>query len=138
MIAATISLVLALQLADLPAAVRTTVEATLNGGRITHIRKEKEDGVEQYEIETVLNGKARGFNVDTKGTLLVIEEEAAIDAIPAAAKTLILNVVADGTLRRIEALTRPGQPTMYEAAYTDRKGKKHEVLVASDGTHAKD
>src|SRR6185295_16722477 len=53
-----------LQLTDLPAGVQKTVRETLNGGDIKHITKEKEDGIEQYEIESVLNGKARDFNVD--------------------------------------------------------------------------
>src|ERR1700730_17536747 len=82
-----------LQLNDLPAAVQKTVQANLNGGEIKNIAKEKEDGVEQYEVETVLNGKARDFDVDTKGALLGIEEQTTIDAIPAAAKDRILKKV---------------------------------------------
>jgi hypothetical protein len=126
-----------LQLADLPAAVQKTVQDTLKGGRIVHIDKEKEDGIEQYEIESMLNGKARDFNVDTKGALLLVEETTTIDAIPSGAKAGILTKVGDGKLTRVETVTKTGQPTTYEAAYTDKKGKKHEVLVTADGTAAK-
>lgn len=63
-----------LQVKDLPAAVQKTVQANLQGGVIKNIAKEKEDGVEQYEVESVLNGKPRDFNVDSKGALLVMEE----------------------------------------------------------------
>ena len=127
-----------LQLKDLPAAVQKTVQANLKGGEIKNIAKEKEDGVEQYEVESVLNGKARDFNVDSKGALLVMEEGTTIDAIPAAAKAGILKKVGDGKLGMIETFTKPGQPMMYEAAYTDKKGKKHEVLVKADGTETKE
>jgi hypothetical protein len=127
-----------LQIKDLPAAVQKTVQDNLKGAQIKSIGKEKEDGIEQYEVETVLNGKSRDFNVDSKGTLLVVEETTTIDAIPAAAKAGILKKVADGKLDEVETFTKPGQPAMYEAAYTDKKGKKHEVLVKADGTETKE
>jgi hypothetical protein len=68
----------------------------------------------------------------------VIEEATTIDAIPAAAKASILKKVADGKLGTVETFTKTGQPMMYEAAYQDKQGKKHEVLVSSDGTEAKE
>lgn len=122
-----------LQLKDLPAAVQKTVQANLNGGDIKNIAKEKEDGVEQYEVETVLNGKARDFDVHSKGALLVVEEQTTIGAIPSAAKAGILKKVGDGKLGTVETFSKPGQPMMYEASYSDKKGKKHEVLVKADG-----
>jgi hypothetical protein len=127
-----------LQLKDLPAVVQKTVEDNVKGGQIKNISKEKEDGIEQYEVESLVNGKSRDFNVDTKGNLLVVEESTTIDAIPAAAKASILKKVADGKLRTVETFTRPGQPLMYEAAYIDKKGKHHEVLVRADGTGTKE
>jgi hypothetical protein len=127
-----------LQLKDLPAVVQKTVEDNVKGGQIKNISKEKEDGIEQYEVESLVNGKSRDFNVDTKGNLLVVEESTTIDAIPAAAKASILKKVADGKLRTVETFTKPGQPLMYEAAYIDKKGKHHEVLVKADGTGTKE
>lgn len=127
-----------LQLKDLPAAVEKTVQANLKGGVIKNISKEKEDGVEQYEVESVLNGKARDFNVDSKGALLVMEEGTTLDAIPAAAKAGILKKVGDGKLGMVETFAKPGQPMMYEASYTDKQGKRHEVLVKADGSETKE
>jgi len=127
-----------LQLKDLPAAVQKTVQANLKGGEIRNISKEKEDGVEQYEVETMLNGKTRDFDVDSKGTLLVTEEGTTIDAIPAAAKAGILKKLGDGKLGTIETFTKPSQPMMYEASFTDKTGKKHEVLVKADGSETKE
>jgi hypothetical protein len=127
-----------LQLNDLPAVVQKTVQANLQGGEIRNIGKEREDGLEQYEVETVLNGKSRDFNVDAKGNLLVLEVATTIDAIPAAAKASILKHVAGGKLAVVETFTKTGQPMMYEASYADKNGKRHEVLVKADGTETKE
>ena len=126
-----------LALKDLPPAVQKTIQAELKGGEIKSIGKEKEGGVTQYEVETVVSGKHRDFEVDTTGKLLVVEEETSIDSIPAAAKAAILKKVGDGKLGMVENFMRGGE-TMYEAAYTTKAGKKHEVLVKADGTETKD
>ena len=123
---------------DLPTAVQKTVNDTLKGGEVKNISKETESGVTQYEIETVLNGKHRDFEVDLKGTLLVVEEETTMDSIPAAAKAAILKKIADGKLRTVETFTKPGSETMYEAAWTSKAGKKSEVRVKADGTETKE
>jgi uncharacterized membrane protein YkoI len=126
-----------LALSDLPAPVQATVQSELKGGEVGNIGKEKEDGVTQYEIETIRNGKHRDFNVDLKGKLLLVEEETSIDSIPAAAKAAILKKVGDGKLGMVELFMRGGE-TMYEAGYTTKAGKKHEVLVKADGSETKD
>ena len=126
-----------LALKDLPAPVQATVQSELKGGEIRTIGKETEHGVVQYEIETMRAGKHRDFEVDTKGRLLVVEEETTFDSIPEAARTAIKRKVADGALGMIELFMRNGE-TMYEAQYTTKTGKKHEVLVKADGTETKD
>lgn len=126
-----------LTLADLPPAVQKTVQAELQGGEIKSIGKETEHGVAQYEVETMVNGKHRDINVDTKGALLVVEEETTIDSIPAAAKAAILKKVAYGKLGMVELFKKGGE-TMYEAAYTAKNGRKHEALFKADGTETKD
>lgn len=126
-----------LGLKDLPPAVQKTIQDESKGAQIKDIGKETEHGVAQYEVETILNGKHRDFNVDTKGALLLVEEETTIDSIPAAAKAAILRKVADGKLGMVELFKKRGE-TMYEAGYAGKNGKKHEVLVKADGTETKD
>src|ERR1700687_3273367 len=111
-----------LQLKDLPPAVQKSVQETLKGGEIKNIAKETEKGVAQYEVESVLNGKRRDFNVDTKGNVIVVEEETSIDSIPAAAKATIMKKVGAGQLGLVETFTKPGSETMYEAAWKDKAG----------------
>ena len=123
---------------DLPAAVQKTVQAELKGGDIKNIGKETEHGVTQYEVETMREGKHRDFEVDTKGTLLVVEDETTIDAIPAAAKATILKKVGAGKLGTVETVSKPGQEMMYEAEYTTKAGKKSEVLVKANGIETKE
>jgi hypothetical protein len=127
-----------LQLKDLPPAVQKTIQDNLKGGEVKNIGKEKEGGIEQYEVESVLNGKSRDVNVDVKGNLLLVEESTTIDAIPSAARASILKKVADGKLGSVETFTKTGHSMMYEASYTDKKGKKHEVLVKADGAETRE
>ena len=126
-----------LTIKDLPPAVQKTVQDQLMGGEIKNIGKETEKGVVQYEVETMLYGKHRDFNVDTKGTLVVMEEETSIDSIPAPAKAAIAKKAGTGKLGMVEVMTKGGA-TFYEAAYTSKAGKKGAVLVKPDGTETKD
>jgi uncharacterized membrane protein YkoI len=126
-----------LQLKNLPAPVQKTVQENLKGGQIKNISKETEKGVTQYEVETMLNGKHRDFNVDSRGKLLVVEEETDIATIAAPAKAAIEKKAAGGKIGMVELFMRGGE-TLYEAAYTSKDGKKHEVLVKADGTETKD
>lgn len=126
-----------LALKDLPPAVQQTIQSELKGGEIKTISQEKEHGIVQYEVEGMLNGKHRDLEVDSKGKLLVVEEETSIDSIPAPAKAAILKKVGAGKLGMVELFMRGGE-TMYEAAYTTKGGKKLEVLVKADGTETKD
>lgn len=126
-----------LQLKNLPSAVQKTVQENLKGGEIKNISKETEKGVTQYEVETILNGKHRDFEVDAKGNLLVVEEETDIATIPAAAKAAIEKKAAGGKIGMVELFMR-GAETLYEAAYTSKDGKKHEVLVKADGTETRE
>lgn len=75
--------------------------------------------------------------MDARGAPLVVEEETSIDSIPAAAKAAILKKVGTGKLGMVETMTK-GNATSYEAAYTAKSGRKHEVLVKPDGTETKD
>ena len=90
----------------------------------------------QYEVETMLSGKHRDFNVDTTGKLLELEEETTLDALPAAAKAAIVKKAAGGTVGTVERATK-GSQTTYEAVYTSKDGKKHEVVVDEAGVQTK-
>lgn len=133
-----LGLAASLKLKDLPAAVQKTVNENLKGAEIKSIGKEVEKGVTQYEVETMLNGKHRDFNVDAKGKLIVVEEEIDLASVPAAVKATIEKKVAGGKLQMVESVSKGDGTTLYEAAYTSKSGKKGEVLVKADGVETKD
>jgi hypothetical protein len=116
---------------DLPPAVQKTVMEQTKGAQIKGISKEVEKGKTTYEVETVVNGKARDLAFDDSGALLAVEEPVAIDAIPAAAKTALEKLAAGGKIKSVESVTK-GQAVSYEAVIV--KGlKKSEVTVSADG-----
>lgn len=125
------------QMKDLPPAVQKTVQDQTKGAEIKSITSETEKGKLTYEVETMVNGKHRDITVDAKGALAEVEEETAIEAIPAAAKAAFEKKAAGGKIAMVETVTR-GNVTLYEATYTDKAGKKHEFAVTPDGTAAKE
>lgn len=125
-----------IQMKDLPPAVQKTVEEQTKGAQVKNIIAETEKGQKMYEVETIVGGKARDFIVDAKGTLVEVEQEVALDTIPAAAKTAIEKKVAGGKLGMVETVTK-GSTLSYEAAYTSKAGKKGSVSVNADGSPVK-
>ena len=126
-----------LKLKDLPPAVQKTVTEQLKGGEIKNIAKETENGVTQYEVETMLKGKHRDFNVDDKGTLLVVEDEATLDSFPPAAKMAIVKAMNGAKGGKFELVTKGGK-TLYEAEFKNKAGKNQAVLVTAEGDEVKD
>ena len=126
-----------LKLKDLPPAVQKTVAEQAKGAEIKNISKEKEKGVVQYEVETLLNGKHRDFNVDDKGVLLVVEEEAALDSFPTGAKAAVAKAIEGGKGAKFEVVTKGGK-TLYEAEFKNKAGKKQTMLVTADGLEVKE
>ena len=126
-----------LQMKDLPPAVQKAVQEQTKGAEIRGLSRETEKGVTSYEVETVINGKHRDLLLDTKGAVTEVEEETTLDAIPAAARSVMEKKAAGGKIDIVETVTK-GKLTLYEAGYTGKNGKKHEVLVKADGTETKD
>ncbi|MGA3018805.1 MAG: PepSY domain-containing protein [Bryobacteraceae bacterium] len=125
------------QMKDLPPAVQKTVQDQTKGAEIRGISSETEKGKLIYEVETMVNGKHRDILVDAKGAVTEVEEETAIESIPAAAQAAIEKKAAGGKIAMVETVTR-GSATLYEATYTDKGGKKHEFAVKPDGAETKD
>ena len=125
----------AVKLKDLPEAVQRTVTEQTKGAQIKSIAKEVEKGKTLYEVETTVNGRTRDLTIDTSGSVVDIEEEIALDGIPAAAKAAIEKQAAGGKVTRVEMLTR-GREVLYEAVIVNGR-KKSEVTVRADGSPAK-
>jgi uncharacterized membrane protein YkoI len=127
-----------LALKDLPAPVQKAVQDNLKGGEIKNISKEVEKGVTEYEVETMVAGKHRDFDVDANGKLVDVEEEIDLATVPAAAKAAIEKKVGAGKLTRVEAVDNGSGAKSYEASFTTKAGKKSEFQVKADGTEIKE
>src|SRR5438309_218489 len=90
---------------DLPPAVQKSIQEQAKGAEIKNIAKELEKGQTQYDVETIVNGKHRDITVDTKGAVIVVEEETSLDSIPAAAKATILKKSGEGNIVMIETVS---------------------------------
>jgi uncharacterized membrane protein YkoI len=128
----------ALAMKDLPPAVQKTVQEQTKGATINRISKETEDGKARYEVETIVNGKHRDLEIDTKGVLIEVEDETDIASVPAAAKATIGRKAVGGRVVLVEAVTAGVNIVAYEAEYIDKNGRKREVRVKPDGTEVKD
>lgn len=121
------------KMSDLPPSVQKTAQDQIKGAELKGLSKEVEKGKTFYEVETVVNGKTRDVLIDTTGAVVEVEEEVALENIPAGARAAIQKKAAGGKITKVETLTK-GNAVTYEAAITSKSGKKSEIQVAADGT----
>lgn len=118
--------------ADLPPAVEKTVAAQSAGATVKGFSKETEKGQTYYEAEMIVNGHSKDILIDTNGAIVEVEEEIAMDALPAEVKAGLQAKAGEGKLVKVETLTKQDKLVAYEAQVT-RGGKKSEVQVGPDG-----
>jgi uncharacterized membrane protein YkoI len=117
---------------DLPPAVEKTVAAQSAGATVKGFSTEKEKGQTYYEAEMVVNGHSKDILIDTNGAIVEVEEEVAMNALPADVKAGLQAKAGDGTLVKVESITKKDKLVAYEAQVT-KGGKKSEVQVGPDG-----
>jgi hypothetical protein len=117
---------------DLPAAVEKTVAAQSAGATVKGFSKEIEKGQTYYEAEMIVNGHTKDILIDTNGAIVEVEEEVAMDALPAEVKAGLQARAGEGKLVKVESLTKQDKLVAYEAQVT-KGGKKSEVQVGPDG-----
>src|SRR5881398_2048169 len=117
---------------DLPPAVEKTAAEVSKGATIKGFSKETENGKTTYEVEMVVNGHTKDVEVDANGAVLEIEEEVAMDSLPANVKAGLTAKAAGGKILKVESLTKNGKLVAYEAK-VETAGKRSEVQVGPDG-----
>lgn len=118
--------------ADLPPAVEKTVAAQSAGATVKGFSKEIEKGQTYYEAEMIVNGHTKDILIDINGAIVEVEEEVAMDALPAEVKAGLQAKAGEGKLVKVETLTKQDKLVAYEAQVT-QAGKKSEVQVGPDG-----
>lgn len=117
------------QLKDLPAPVKATVEAESKGATVKGISKEKEGGKTVYELETLVSGRTRDLMIDSAGKVYVVEEQLDVDKAPAPVKAAL---EAQGKIVRLESVMENGK-TRYEGQVQNKAGKNVAVELDADG-----
>jgi hypothetical protein len=117
---------------DLPPAVEKTVSAQSAGAEVRGFSKEKEHGQIFYEAEMTVNGHSKDILIDEKGNVVEVEEEVAMDALPATVKSGLTTKAGKGKITKVESITKNDKLVAYEAKVATN-GKKSEVQVGPDG-----
>ena len=118
--------------ADLPPAVEKTVAAQSAGATVRGFSQEKEKGQIYYEAEMTVNGHSKDVLIDPNGAVVEVEEEVAVDTLPAAVKAGLQSKAGSGKIVKVESLTKHDKLVAYEAQ-VNTNGKKSEVQVGPDG-----
>ena len=121
-----------IQRADLPPAVEKTVAAQSQGATIKGFSQEREKGQTYYEAEMMVNGHSKDVLIDKNGAVVEVEEQVALNSLPAAVKEGLQAKAGRGKLLKVESLTKHEQVVAYEAKVLTG-GKKSEIQVGPDG-----
>jgi hypothetical protein len=117
---------------DLPPLVEQTVAAQSSGATIRGFSQERENGQTYYEAEMMVDGHSKDVLIDAKGAVVEVEEEVAIDALPAAVKAGLIAKAGVGKILKVESIKKHDKLVAYEAK-VNSKGKRSEVQVGPDG-----
>jgi uncharacterized membrane protein YkoI len=117
---------------DLPPAVEKTVAAQSQGATIRGFSQEKENGQLNYEAELTVDGHSKDILINANGAVVEIEEQVAIDSLPAPVKDGLQAKAGDGKILKVESLTKKNKLVAYEAV-VQSAGKKREIQVGPDG-----
>jgi uncharacterized membrane protein YkoI len=121
-----------IQRSDLPPAVEKTVAAQSQGATIKGFSTEKENGQTYYEAEMAVAGHTKDVLIDASGDVVEVEEQVALDSLPATVKDGLQSTAGNGKIVKVESLTKHDKLVAYEAkVQTD--GKKSEIQVGPDG-----
>jgi uncharacterized membrane protein YkoI len=112
--------------------VEKTVAAQEAGATIRGFSVEKEKGQTFYEAEMTVNGHSKDVLIAADGTIVEIEEQVMLDALPAEVKAGLQAKAGAGKILKVESLTKKGKLVAYEAK-VEMNGKKSEVQVGPDG-----
>jgi hypothetical protein len=118
--------------ADLPPAVEKTVAAQSSGATIRGFSKEIEKGQTFYEAEMTVKGHTKDVLIDATGAIVEVEEEVAMEALPAEVNAGLKAKAGEGKILKVESITKHDKLVAYEAK-VETKGKKSEVQVGPDG-----
>ena len=120
------------QMKDLPPAVQKTVQEHSKDGKVRGLSKELNQGKTVYEAELLIQGKSKDMLIAEDGAIIEVEEQVALNALPAAVQAALRKAAGRGRITLVEAVTKNGALAFYEA-HVNTRGKVTEVKVSPDG-----
>jgi uncharacterized membrane protein YkoI len=124
--------------ADVPAAVRDSVNKRFPGVSVTSVEREKENGMVVYDYE-LKQQDGRKYETDVKddGTIMEVEKQLQGGEIPSSIQTAVSSKYPRATITEVMEVSNVsnGQENKdhYEATITPAGGKDMEVNVSLDG-----
>ena len=122
-----------LKRSELPAAVLKTVEQESQGATVSGYSSEMDHGQLVYEVAMRVRGHGRDVLIAADGSVLEIEEEVALESLPAPVRDGLTQRAGAGTITKVESLTKRGILVAYEA-HVRTGAKWSEIQVGPDGT----
>jgi hypothetical protein len=121
-----------LKRSDLPPAVQKTADEQSSGATVRGYASETEEGQMIYEVSMTVHGRNRDVTIAADGTVLEIEEQVALDSLPAPVRDGLRQKAGSGTIVMVESLTKHGTLVAYEA-HVRTGTKRSEIQVGPDG-----
>ena len=118
--------------ADLPAVVQKTADEQSKGAVVRGYTAETEDGKLEYEVEMIVDGHTKDVSIDPSGNILEVEEQVAMDKLPAEVRDGLQRKAGNGKITKVESIVKRGTLVAYEAQVLTG-GKRSEVQVGPDG-----
>jgi hypothetical protein len=116
---------------DLPPVVQKAAEAQSAGATVLGYAKDKNHGRLEYEVQLMVGDHTKDVTIDPQGAVLEIEEQVAVDALPANVFHGLSAQARKGKITKVESLTKHGRIVAYEAQVAG--GKHAEIQVGPDG-----
>jgi uncharacterized membrane protein YkoI len=117
---------------DLPPAVKASAARQIEGATVLGFSQEKENGKTYYEAELMVQGHSKDVLMDAQGNVVEVEEQVAIESLPAAVREGLRTKAGKGKLMKVESITKQGKLVAYEAKVLTGK-KRSEIEVGPDG-----
>jgi hypothetical protein len=80
----------------------------------------------------IVNGHSRDVSIAPDGAVKEVEEEVKLSALPAEIQEGLRSKAGNGTIKKVESITKRGSLVAYEAQIT-KAGKHEEIQVGADG-----
>lgn len=116
----------------LPPAVQKTADAQSVGSTVTGYTQDREDGKLEYEVQMKTQGHSKDVTIAPDGKLLEVEEQVALNTLPASVQSALHIKAGKGVITKVESITKHGTLVAYEAQ-VNTAGKHSEIQVGPSG-----